>query len=312
MSGPEAEPSRVDTSVSGGARNSAPLWAVIALAVGSAAGLGGSFYYANGLNNRLDQVNTELQAALSTQKEMLEQIGGRLNQGDERAAELQAQVGQTQNRLGITQSEIQKTRQQTAAELEKTRLAAAQAAQQAAQRAQQIASQLGELQQDQVATKGNLGSLTTDVAGVRGEVKSTQSELEATKTELKRVIGDLGVQSDLVAHNRTELADLKALGDRDYIEFDLLKRNRVQRFGTIQLELRRTDTKRQRYTVNLIVDDRKIEKKDKNVFEPVQFYQEGFRAPTEIVVNRIDKNRIVGYISIPKMKETRQPMGSSS
>jgi hypothetical protein len=64
--------------------------------------------------------------------------------------------------------------------------------------------------------------------------------------------------------------------------------------------------------VNLIVDDRKIEKKDKNVFEPVQFYQEGFRAPTEIVVNRIDKDRIVGYISFPKSKETRQPMGSKS
>ena len=312
MSGPEPEPSRVDTTVPVGTRNAAPLWAVIALAVVAAAGLGGGYYYAQGLNDRLDQVNADLQASLNTQKEMLKQIGGRLDQGDTRAAELQAQVGQTQDRLGITQSEIQKTRQQTAAELEKTRQAASQAAQQAAQRAQQIASQLGELQQDQVATKGNLGNLSTDVAGVRGDVKSTQSELEATKSELQRVIGDLGVQSDLVAHNRTELSDLKARGERDYIEFDLLKRNRVQRFGTIQLELRRTDTKRQRYTVNLIVDDRKIEKKDKNVFEPVQFYQEGFRAPTEIVVNRIDKDRIVGYISFPKSKETRQPMGSKS
>ena len=315
MSGPEAEPSRADTSVSVDARTAAPMWAVIALAVVSVAGLGGSFYYANGLNNRLDQMNADLQASLNTQKEMLEQIGGRVEQGDARAAELQAQVGQTQDRLGITQSEIQRTRQQTAAELEKQRQAAEQVAQQAAQQAQeaqQLASRLGELQQDHVATKGNLGSLTTDVAGVRGDVKSTQSELEATKSELKRVIGDLGVQSDLVAHNRTELEDLKARGDRDYVEFDLLKRNRIQRVGNVQLELKRTDTKRQKYTVNLIVDDRTIEKKDKNVFEPVQFYQEGFRAPTEIVVNRIDRDRIVGYISVPKKKETRQPMGKSS
>jgi chromosome segregation ATPase len=247
---------------------------------------------------------------------MLEQIGGRLNQGEAHAAELQEQVGQTQDRLGSTQSEIQRTRQQTAADLEKQRQAAAeqvaQLAAEQAQQAQQLAGRLGELQQDQAATKGNLGSLTTDVAGVRGEVKSTQSELEATRSELKRVIGDLGVQSDLVAHNRTELEDLKARGERDYIEFDLLKKNRIQRIGTIRLELKRTDTKRQKYTVNLIVDDRTIEKKDKNVFEPVQFYQEGFRAPTEIVVNRIDKDRIVGYISIPKRKESRQPMGSSS
>lgn len=316
MSGPEAEPSRINASVPADARNSAPLWAVIALAAVSVAGIGGSFYYANGLNNRLDQVNTELQAALNTQKEMLEKLGGRLDQGDERAAEIQAQVGQTQDRLGITQSEIQKTRQQTAAEMEKQRQAAAaqvaQLAAQQAQQSQQLAGQLGELQQDQVATKGNLGSLSTDVAGVRGDVKSTQSELEKTKSELKRVIGDLGVQSDLVAHNGAELADLKARGEREYIEFELLKKNRIQRVGTLQLELKRTDLKRQKYTVNLIVDDRTIEKKDKNVFEPVQFYQEGFRAPTEIVVNKIDKDRIVGYISVPKKKEDRQPMGKSS
>ena len=318
MSGPEAEPSRANTSVPSvptDDRKTAPLWAVIALAVVSVAGLGGGYYYANGLNTRLDQMNTELQASLNTQKEMLQQLGGRLDQGDERAAELQSQVGQTQERLGITQSEIQRTRQQTAAELEKQRQAAAQAAAQAArqaQQAQQMASQLGELAQGQDAVKGNLGSLSTDVAGVRGDVKSTQSELEKTKTELQRVIGDLGVQSDLVAHNGTELADLKARGERDYIEFDLLKKNGIQRVGTLRLELKRTDTRRQKYTLNLIVDDRTIEKKDKNVFEPVQFYQEGFRAPTEIVVNKIDKDRIVGYISVPKTKAERQPMGSKS
>ena len=140
-----------------------------------------------------------------------------------------------------------------------------------------------------------------------GEVEHTYDD----KFLLAEVVVGLGVQSDLVAHNRSELEELKARGERDYFEFDLRKGSR-QRVGSVHLELKRTDIKKQRYTLNLTADDRTTEKRDKTLFEPVQFYQEGFRAPTEIVVNRIDKDRIVGYISFPKGKETRQPMGSKS
>ncbi|MBI4459775.1 MAG: hypothetical protein HY648_06930, partial [Acidobacteria bacterium] len=159
---------------------------------------------------------------------------------------------------------------------------------------------------------GSVGSLSTDVTGVRAEVKSTKEDLEATRSELKRVVGDLGVQSDLVAHNRAELEELKRLGTRDYVEFDLTKNKRAQRVGLVQLELKNTDVKKQKYTVNLIVDDRSIEKKDKTVHEPVQFYQEGYTGATEIVVNQVYKDRIVGYVSVPKKRESRTPMGSSS
>ena len=288
----------------------APLWAVILLGVVSLAGWGGLFYYTQGLNDRLDQansLNSDLQASLTAQGEMLEQITGRLDESAARDTELQGQVAQTQSRLGTTQSELQRARQQTAAELARQQ----QLAQESAQQAQQLSSQLGQLQQEQVATKGNVGSLTTDVAGVRGEVKSTKDDLAATRSELQRVIGDLGVQSDLVAHNRTELDELKLRGERDYVEFNLRRSDRIQRVGNLRLELKRTDPKRQKYTLNLVVDDQTIEKKDKNVYEPVQFYQEGFRAPTEIVVNKIERDRIIGYISSPKKKEDRAPMRSS-
>ena len=288
----------------------APLWAVILLGVVSLAGWGGLFYYTQGLNDRLDQansLNSDLQASLTAQGEMLEQITGRLDESAARDTELQGQVAQTQSRLGTTQSELQRARQQTAAELARQQ----QLAQESAQQAQQLSSQLGQLQQEQVATKGNVGSLTTDVAGVRGEVKTTKDELAVTRSELQRVIGDLGVQSDLVAHNRTELDELKLRGERDYVEFNLRRSDRIQRVGNLRLELKRTDPKRQKYTLNLVVDDRTIEKKDKNVYEPVQFYQEGFRAPTEIVVNKIERDRIIGYISSPKKKEDRAPMRSS-
>jgi len=293
--------------------SSAPLWAVLVLAIVSVAGMGGLYYHARGLSSQLDQVNGELRKAVeaqTSQGEVLQQIAGRLDLADARDSEIQGQVAQTQARLGSAQSELQRTRQQTT----QTTLAAAELARQqreAQEAAQQLASQLGQLQQEQVTTKGSVGNLSTDIAGVRGDVKSTKDDLAATRSELQRVIGDLGVQSDLVAHNRTELDELKLRGERDYIEFNLRRSDRIQRVGNLRLELKRTDPKKQKYTVNLVVDDQTIEKKDKNVYEPVQFYQEGFRAPTEIVVNKIERDRITGYISSPKKKEDRAPIQRS-
>ncbi|MGH9786825.1 MAG: hypothetical protein ACRD88_21865 [Terriglobia bacterium] len=236
---PQSESDPLAGSVPSRSTSAAPLWAVLALAVVSVAGMGGLFYHARGLGSRLDQVNSDLQKAMAaqgTQGEILQQIADRLDQADSRDAELQGQVAQTQSRLGSAQSELQRTRQQT--QQANAELARQQnAAQEAAQHALQLASQLGQLQQEQVATKGNVGSLSTDIAGVRGDVKSTKDDLAATRSELQRVIGDLGIQSDLVAHNRTELEELKLRGERDYVEFNLSKRDKVQRVGSFRLEL---------------------------------------------------------------------------
>jgi len=96
---------------------------------------------------------------------------------------------------------------------------------------------------------------------------------------------------------------LKLRGERDYYEFDLRKTKQPQKYGAgVALQLKKTDVKRQKYTVNLLADDKTIEKKDKNTNEPVQFYQQGYRIPSEVVVNQISKDRIVGYISVPKQK----------
>ncbi|OFW23705.1 MAG: hypothetical protein A3H27_08470 [Acidobacteria bacterium RIFCSPLOWO2_02_FULL_59_13] len=263
-------------------------------------GLGGLLYYVVQLENRFEQTQNSLESNLRAQGEVLERLSQRLEQAEGRDAELRGEVTVAKNRLGLTQTELQKARQITL-----------QLAEQQKQADEQIATRLGQLQQEQVATKGALGGLSTDVVGVKGEVKTTKVELEKTQSELKRVIGDLGVQSDLVAHNRAELEQLRLRGERDYLEFDLRKSSKRQRIGPVQLELRKTDVKRQKYTLNLVADDRTIEKKDKTVFEPVQFYLEGYGQPTEVVVNKIDKDRIVGYISVPKAKETREPMKSS-
>ena len=112
------------------------------------------------------------------------------------------------------------------------------------------------------------------------------------------------VLSDQIAKNSTELSALRAKGERDFFEFDIAKGKKgvMQRVGDIRLELREADVKKQKYNIVIQVDDKSLEKKDKLVNEPQQFLvgRDGLRY--EIVVNKVEKDRIRGYLSTPKDK----------
>ena len=151
-----------------------------------------------------------------------------------------------------------------------------------------------------------IGVVQTDVVAVREDVKSTKSELDKTINSLKATQGDLGVQSGLIATNGTELQALKALGERNYFEFNLGKTKAPQRIGDVLVQLKKTDNKRNKYTVDIIADDKKVEKKDKGVSEPVQFYTTKARQPYEMVVMEVKKDQIVGYLATPKVMAPRK------
>jgi chromosome segregation ATPase len=150
-----------------------------------------------------------------------------------------------------------------------------------------------------------IADVSTDVGGVKSQVSATQAELQKTIAELKSVRGDLGVQSGLIATNATELAALRRLGDRNYVEFKLGKTKDRQRVGDITLLLKKTDPKKNKYTVEVMADDKLTEKRDKNVNEPVQFYTSKARQPYELVVNQVQKDMIVGYLSTPREQAAR-------
>jgi hypothetical protein len=163
------------------------------------------------------------------------------------------------------------------------------------------------LEEEQAANSKKIGAVSTDVAtvktdvgGVKTDVASTKSDLEATKTQLNRVVGDAGVMSGLIATNHTELEELKHRGDRNYFEFTLQKGAKPALFSTVKLQLKKADVKHSRYTMVVSSDDRDIEKKDKGLDEPVQFYNGKDPVLYEIVVNSIDKNKVSGYLSTPK------------
>jgi hypothetical protein len=170
----------------------------------------------------------------------------------------------------------------------------------------QMTSQISEVKQVATTATAKIAEVGGDVSTVRSEVASTKSELEKTISDLKKVTGDLGVQSGYIATNSKELSALKRLGERNYFEFNLGKTKQPQRVGDISLMLKRADPKRNRYTIEVLADDKATEKRDKTVNEPVQFLTaKGGRLPYEIVVNQVKKDQIVGYLATPKETVSR-------
>jgi hypothetical protein len=139
----------------------------------------------------------------------------------------------------------------------------------------------------------------TDVGGVKTDLGNTQSQLKTDEAALQSMKGDMGMQSGLIATNQRELDILKHKGDRNYYEFTLTK-GQKKPVSTVSLELKKSDVKHSRYTLVVYADDKKIEKKDRGLNEPVQFYTGKDNYLYELVVNSIDKNQIKGYIATPK------------
>jgi ABC-type transporter Mla subunit MlaD len=175
-----------------------------------------------------------------------------------------------------------------------------------------VASQLNELSELKDTTTSKLTEVSTDVDHVKSNVEdvksnaaATQTQLDGTSADLKRAIGDMGVMSGLIATNSKDLDALRALGERNYFEFDVRKGG-TQKVGDVTLMLKKSDPKHNRYTVDVLADDRHVEKSDKSVNEPIQLYVGGMSQPYEIVVNQVKKDQISGYLSTPKMKIARR------
>ena len=197
-----------------------------------------------------------------------------------------ASIGVLAGQIGITRQDLAKraTVLQRKEKAMETRLSAQE---------EQTKQQIG-------AVSGEVSGVRTDVVKVKDDVTATRSDLEATKAKLEHAIGDLNRASELIATNHDELEILKHRGDRNYYEFTLLKGAKPQAISTVTLQLKKVDTKRGKYTLNVTADDRTIEKKDRNVSEPIQFYTGRDHMLYELVVWSVDKNKATGYLSTPK------------
>jgi hypothetical protein len=167
----------------------------------------------------------------------------------------------------------------------------------------EVSQQVSQVKEETNSNKQNVAAVSTDLAAVKTQADATKTELEKTIAALTSTQGDLGIQSGLIATNIRELSALRALGERDYTQFNLKKTKEGQKVGDLMVKLTKADVKKNRYTVEVIVDDKKMEKKDKTVNEPVQFMLTRSRFPYEFVVNEVKKDQIIGYLSAPKPQQ---------
>jgi len=251
---------------------------LVAMVLG-AAYIVGSGYFAYELGTRVEKAEESQKTLVDSvelrNKALIDQMGTT-------EANLKASTSDLQTRIGKTQREI--------------------AARSAALRKQvaETERQLKQSQQLLASVSNDLGGVKSDLSGAKGDISATRSDLEATKKRLDTTIGDLGMQSGLIAHTRDELELMMHKGERNYYEFTLTKSKRPTPVGTVSLQLKKVNSRKGNFTMNVLADDRVIEKKDRNVAEPLQFYTGRDHILYEVVVFTAAKKSVSGYLSAPK------------
>jgi hypothetical protein len=175
-----------------------------------------------------------------------------------------------------------------------------------AKRVTAVSAEVTQVKDEASQTRSKVGEVSNEVGSLKTDQQATKSELEKTIADLRSTRGDLGVQSGLIATNSKQLEALKALGERNYVEFKIAKEKNAQKVGDIQIRLKAADPKKNRYTIELMADDKMVEKKDKTINEPVQFLLARAVQPYELVVNEVRKDMIVGYVAAPKVQQARK------
>ncbi len=255
---------------------SGALLAAIAVALLAAIG---SLIWCFTLGSRLSTAQAELAEA----KQQNTQIAAELRETDARLKVATDELGKS---VGLTQKELDERAQAIIQREQADNQRLENAQKQTAQQVSAVSSQVSNVQ--------------SDVGGVKTDLTKTQGDLATAISQLQTMKGDLSSTNSIIARNHDELVLLEHKGDRNYYEFSLAKGQRKP-VGTVSLELKKTDQRRNRFTLDILADDKVYEKKDRNVNEPLQFYSGKEPALYEIVVNSINsKNQIAGYLSTPK------------
>jgi hypothetical protein len=205
-------------------------------------------------------------------------LNDRLAQSEQNSAQIQTELQTMTDHLKLTQGQLTSARAQT----------------------NKINSDYSK-KFDNVESELGTKASASDVTALGGDVNGVKTGLDATNNNLQMARGELGT---LIAKNHDEIDELRRLGERDYYEFTISGKGNKSKAGNLMIELRGTNPKKSQFTVDLVVDDKRLEKKDRSVDEPIYFYTQGARAPAELVINQVAKDKVVGYVSSPKSQTT--------
>jgi len=252
----------------------APRWVGLAVGVLAAVsfvglGIGWSAF------NQARELERTTQASLQKANEALSQ---RLAKEDEINQQLQSDLKVVTNKLNLTQADLNVARKQ-----DKNATAAV----------DQKVTNLATSVKAELATKAS----SEDMSKLNGDIGGVKSDLDATKNSIQMARSEMGT---LIARNHDEIDQLRRMGQRDYFEFTVQRKGGATKVGSIQIELKDTNTKKNQYTINVLADDNSFEKKNRSVNEPIFFYTGGTRTALELVVNKVTKSTATGYVSIPK------------
>jgi chromosome segregation ATPase len=276
-----------------------PLLIICAISI---LGLGYSLYSTrNAFQERIATLETNLDA---TTHEMTQFRASSEGQATELASNLELVT----KRMGVTEGDLQKSRQQLAQRMKQqqelveqklaTELATKASSTDVDTLRQEATSKLAEVQGVQKDANAKLGTVSNDVTVVKQDLAATRRDLSRDLSDVKTTL------SDGIARNASELAQLRKKGEREYLDLAIQKNQKppFQRVGDVQIALTKTDPKKQKYSVVIQVDDNRLEKKDRTSNEPIQFLVGRNQLRYELVVNTIDKDQVRGYLSLPKDK----------
>jgi len=227
---------------------------------------------------------SQLSDALSKQADQSTLLARRMDSSDERYAQLRGQFQVTSEKLGLTEEQLARARS-LAADIQKQQKAAVNQLNAAISKK----ASSDEMNKVQADANAKIGGLSTDLAGTRKDLDATKEALTGAKGEL----------TGAIARTHDELVALAHRTDRDYFEFNLARRHAQQKVGTVMIQLEKTDTKRNTFTVNLYFDDKRTQRRHA-MNEPVYFYVQGAPSALELVVNKLGKDSVAGYVSTPK------------
>lgn len=236
---------------------------------------------------------TALASQVQTAKQAQTVLEQRLQQSEETNAQVQGEVNVITDRLKLTQGELARAR--------------AQAKKITTDEGKQFAAV--KQQEDQLNTQLATKASADDLNKVSGDVTGVKSDLDSTKQNLQMARDQFG---NLIARNHDEIDALRRMGERNIYEFTVDKKGEKKRVGDLTVELRSTNTKKQQFTLYLLVDDKQFQKNNRSVDEPIYFYTHEYQVPLEMVVNQVGKNKVSGYLSVPKSAAPAQTASGST
>ncbi|HET9802907.1 MAG TPA: hypothetical protein VFP96_06710 [Candidatus Acidoferrum sp.] len=264
--------------------------AIVVLGLIAIGGLAFGWNASNKLDVTKQDVATQLKATQSSIEQDMSSLKDRLAQTEKTNTDLQGDLKVVTSKLKITQGQLKKAREEANA---------------ANQDTSQKLTALDTSVHSDLATKAS----ADDVKNVDTKVGVVRTDLDSTREDLKMARSEMGT---LIARNHDEIDQLRRLGERDYVEFTISGKNKPQKVGNVTVELKGVNDKKGQYTVNLTAEDRQLQKKNRAVNEPIFFYIHGTKIPQELVVNKVAKDTISGYISIPKANSQPAPAASNS